>query len=136
MVLRIPNKVVYSVHEYPHEISDFPVDSGPRYIAQMNEAWGYLITENIAPVWIGEMGSSMKSADGKAWADTLLPYMNGKAPGGLRLPKDQLGVSGTWWAWGNLDGQNPDGYLLPDGNPRPEQARIARQMMDEACAAE
>src|SRR5262249_31627319 len=95
--------------------------------------WGYLVTENIAPVWIGEMGSSMKSVRAEAWADTLLPYMNGRAPGGITLPKGNPGVGGSWWLWGNLDDQNPNGYLLPDGRPRPAQARVVRQMMVAAC---
>jgi aryl-phospho-beta-D-glucosidase BglC (GH1 family) len=136
VVLRIPNKVVYSVHEYPKEVSDFPVDSGPAYIRQMNAVWGYLVSENIAPVWIGEMGASMKSPASHAWADTLLLYMKGTAPGGLTLGAGQLGVGGTWWLWGNLDHQNPNGYLQPDGKPRPEQARVVRQMMSGVCPAE
>jgi endoglucanase len=134
VILRIPNKVVYSVHEYPAEISAVHTDSGPAYIEQMNKAWGYLIHENIAPVWVGEMGASMASPGSNAWADTLLPYMNGTAPGGIRLAAGQLGVGGTWWAWGNLEQQTPNGYLQPDGRPRPEQARVVRQLMSEPCA--
>jgi endoglucanase len=133
VVLAVPNRIVYSVHEYPSEVSDVRIDSGADYIKRMNLSWGYLISENIAPVWIGEMGSSMKSARAEAWADTLLPYMNGHAPGGITLPKGHPGVGGSWWLWGNLDDQNPNGYLLPDGRPRPAQARIVRQMMVVSC---
>ena len=99
----------------------------------MNHSWGYLISENIAPVWIGEMGASMTNARAEAWADTLLAYMNGKAPGGLTLAAGQPGVSGSWWLWGNLDHDNPNGYLLPDGKPRTRQARVVHQMMTDAC---
>ena len=133
VVLDVPNRIVYSVHEYPAEVSDVRIDSGPEYIKRMNSSWGYLVTENIAPVWIGEMGSSMKSVRAEAWADTLLPYMNGRAPGGITLPEGNPGVGGSWWLWGNLDDQNPNGYLLPDGRPRPAQARVVRQMMVAAC---
>jgi endoglucanase len=135
VVLRVPGKVVYSVHEYPSEISRISVDAGAAYIRQMNHAWGYLISENIAPVWIGEMGASMSSPGSNAWADTLLPYMNGTAPGGIRLGAGQLGVGGNWWLWGNLDGQTPNGYLQADGRPRPEQMRVVRQMMSHSCAS-
>ena len=81
VVLKVPGKVVYSVHEYPN----LPNDSGPAYVARLNEDWGYLVRQNAAPVWIGEMGDSMDVADGgkvsiaeqKAWGETLLDYMNG-----------------------------------------------------------
>jgi endoglucanase len=132
-VLGIPDKIVYSVHEYPSEISDVRIDSGSEYVLRMNHSWGYLISENIAPVWIGEMGSSMTNARAEAWADTLLAYMNGKAPGGHTLASGQPGVSGSWWLWGNLDDQKPNGYLLPDGRPRPRQAHVVHQMMTDAC---
>ena len=51
-----PGKLVYSVHEYPKEIGEYPgPESGRGYIDRMNKMWGWLLTENVAPVWIGEM---------------------------------------------------------------------------------
>ena len=133
VVLNIPDKVVYSVHEYPTEVNGYPINSGPEYIKRMNQVWGYLVSQDIAPVWIGEMGASMKSASSRAWAATLIPYMNGTAPGGIRLRPGALGVSGSWWLWGNLDKQNPNGYLQRNGRPRPEQERVVRQLMNADC---
>src|SRR5947209_3462371 len=52
----------------------------------MNKRWGWLIKENVAPVWIGERGASMASDAGKAWGQPLLDSMNGKAPGPLYPP--------------------------------------------------
>jgi hypothetical protein len=95
----------------------------------MNKMWGWLITENVAPVWIGEMGASMSSAASKEWGTTLLAYMNGKAPGGLMLSGDQDDVSGDWWVWGCQDGENPDGCVGNDGKVRPEQAPFIAQML-------
>jgi hypothetical protein len=95
----------------------------------MNQLWGWLVTENIAPVWIGEMGVSMTSEASKKWGATLLDYMNGKAAGGLTLAENQPGVSGDWWAWGCLKGQNPNGCVVDDGNVRPEQAFFIDQML-------
>jgi hypothetical protein len=90
---------------------------------------GWLVQENVAPVWIGEMGASMASATGKAWGRTLLDYMNGKAPGGPVFKGDDQPISGCWWLWGHLDDQNPDGRLGPDGKLRPEQAPFIDAML-------
>ena len=49
VALRVTNKVVYSVHSYPHEISDVSPDSGPATVAR----WGFLARQNLALVWIG-----------------------------------------------------------------------------------
>lgn len=125
VTLNVPAKVVYSVHEYPGEISDQKVSSGPALVQRMNEMWGWLINENVAPVFIGEMGSSMMSAQSKAWAATIVPYINGLSPDGLRIPAGGQGVSTDWWAWGHLAGQNPDGTLEGDWKtPRPQQEAV------------
>ena len=90
VVLNVPKKVVYSVHEYPRTIGAQPVDSGPEMIRQMNAAWGYLVTQNIAPVWIGEIGASLDGVsesagsglvDEQAWAATVSAYLNGQYGG-------------------------------------------------------
>jgi len=130
IVLSNPAKLVYSVHEYPKEIGAYPgPESGPGYIARMNKRWGWLITENVAPVWIGEMGASMRSAASKAWGQTLLDYLNGKAPDGPAFSGTQQPLGGDWWAWGCLTGQNPNGCVGEDGQMRPEQAPFIHQML-------
>lgn len=123
-------KLVYSVDEYPKEIGEYPgPESGPGYIERMNRIWGWLVIENIAPVWIGEMGASMTSAASREWGTTLLAYMNGKAPGGPVFTDAQQYVSGDWWAWGCLTGQNPNGCVGNDGKVRSEQAPFIDQML-------
>lgn len=130
VVLRDPARLVYSVHEYPREIGGYKgPQSGPGYIERMNRTWGWLVQENVAPVWIGEMGASMASADSREWGDTLLAYMNGQAPGGLTLAAGQQGVGGDWWAWGCLTGQNPNGCVGEDGKVRPAQAPFIDRML-------
>lgn len=125
-----PSKLVYSVHEYPKEIGAYPgPESGAGYIERMNKMWGWLITENIAPVWIGEMGASMSSKASNEWGATLLDYMNGQAANGLTVKNHQEPVSGNWWAWGCLTGQNPNGCVGQDGKLRPEQARFIERML-------
>lgn len=130
VILRDPSKLVYSVHEYPREIGGYSgPESGPGYIARMNRTWGWLVAENVAPVWIGEMGSSLAAAPSKAWGETLLSYMNGEAPGGPRFGGRQQPISGDWWVWGNLPGQVPNGCLAEDGGLRPEQAPFIARML-------
>ena len=125
VVLRDPTKLVYSVHEYPKEIGGYSgAEFGPEYVARMNKTWGWLVSENVAPVWIGEMGSSMLVAPSKAWGETLLSYMNGEAPNGPKFTGNEQGISGDWWVWGNLSDQVPDGCLAKDGSLRPEQAPL------------
>lgn len=122
VTLDVPNKLVYSVHEYPGEISGQKVSSGPALIDRMNEMWGWIFNEEIAPIFIGEMGASMVSPQSKAWAATVVPYFNGQ---GLKPAAAGQGVSTDWWAWGYLPGQNPDGTLKADWKtPRPEQEAV------------
>jgi endoglucanase len=133
LTLDVPNKLVYSVHEYPGEISGQNVSFGPALVHRMNEMWGWLISENLAPIFIGEMGSSMASAQSKAWAQTIVPYLNGTAPDGLPIPPGGQGVSTDWWAWGYLAGQNPDGTLQADWKtPRPEQEAVYAKLRQAA----
>jgi endoglucanase len=125
LALDVPNKLVYSVHEYPGEISAQKISSGPALIRRMNEMWGWLVNQNIAPVFVGEIGSSMVSEQSREWADTIVPYLNGTAPDGLRIPEGGQGISTDWWAWGDLQGQNPDGTLESGWKtPRPRQAAV------------
>ena len=140
VVLPVPNKVVYSVHEFPTEISAFSPVSGSAAIERMNRAWGYLITEDIAPVFIGEMGSSMISPESKAWAKTMVDYLNGAVPNGIRLSRWQVPVSACWWAWGDLTGEVPNGVLQGGWEPwmnrfRPEQKAVWSRLLFEGKPA-
>ncbi|MDQ2801346.1 MAG: glycoside hydrolase family 5 protein [Pseudomonadota bacterium] len=131
--LHTPNKVVYSAHEYPTEISGQHL-SAAEMISQMNAAWGYLVTQNIAPVWIGEMGSSMRERVDPVWAATLLDYMNGRlgSQGGPTFSGNQQPVSGSWWLAGDNEGQLPDGIQSawgPPGHYRPRQQAVTDRML-------
>jgi endoglucanase len=137
VTLSVPDKVVYSVHEYPNEIGDIDgvtSDTGPVAIARMNADWGYLISQNIAPVWIGEMGADMTSTDAQNWAATLIPYLNGQdgAEGGPTFTGDEQPVSTDWWLAGDQTGDTPDGTQSawgPPGNYRPEVQAITDQLV-------
>jgi endoglucanase len=142
VVLNTPNKIVYSVHEYPSTISGTSVDSGSAYIQQMNAAWGYLESQNIAPVWVGEMGASLDGtadssgsglANEQAWAATLLGYMNGLdgAQGGPTFSGNKQPIGGSWWLAGTEAGQYPDGIQTAYGvgNYRAAQQAVTNQML-------
>ncbi len=138
VTLHEPQHVVYSVHDYPATIGKVVPDAGPVKIAAMNAAWGYLVKDRIAPVWIGEMGASLdglgpdsagpRLAHEQAWVRTLVDYANGDlaSTGGLAFAAGEEAVGTTWWAWGALDGQSPDGTL--------DQQRHLRQAQWQAYA--
>lgn len=139
VVLPVPNKVVYSVHEFPAETSGVTPVSKTAAIERMNRAWGYLITEDIAPVFVGEMGSSLLTAESRSWASTMVAYLNGTAPDGIRLARWQVPVSAGWWAWGDLTGEVPRGVLRGGWEPwmnkfRPEQQAVWSQLLFDAPA--
>jgi endoglucanase len=135
VVVSIANKVVYSVHEYPPSTYDYIINRDPAtLVPHMNRTWGYLVTDGIAPVWIGEMGSSLegRSAGERVWAETMFDYMNGKlsAKGGPQLTGNQQGVSGSWWFWGHMDDWTPNGILANwNGTPRNAQYTLVKQML-------
>ncbi len=147
VVLNTSDKVVYSPHDYPYEIGADPRDSGQVAIDAMNKQWGWIVKNNVAPVWIGEMGSNMVSSDAQAWASTLLDYMNGKdgAQGGPTFAGNQQPIGGDWWnlGWENgapgtgAGGGNPDGNqdAWGVGHYRPLQQAVTDQMLFKAAAA-
>jgi len=54
------NKVMYSMHDYSW--SGHPQgQSRAAYLEQMNKAGGYILSEKIAPLWIGECGQNTNS---------------------------------------------------------------------------
>ena len=65
----------------------------------MNNVWGWLYSKNIAPVFVGECGDNMRTKDGQDWANTFIPYLNGKSAteGGPAFSGNQQGVSWSWW---------------------------------------
>jgi endoglucanase len=88
--LNVPNKLVYSAHDYAMSVSsgqpwfndgNFPNTLAPHW----DKNWGYLLKQNIAPVLIGEFGSTLADDKDKAWLPLLLQYM-----------KDN-GASWTYW---------------------------------------
>jgi endoglucanase len=108
-------RVIYSIHEYPYSVAHIDPDSGPEAVKRYNAVWGYLVTQHIAPVWIGEAGASMSSSDDTAWANTLTSYVNGGqgASGGPTFSGTEQGIGVTYYVWDTqgLGALNSDGTL-------------------------
>ena len=62
--LSIPNRVVYSSHVYKwsgwSSLIPYGKRAYPSFARDMERNWGYLLREDIAPVWVGEFGISHK----------------------------------------------------------------------------
>lgn len=70
IVLDIPDRVVYSVHVFAWSgwgsMDPYSKRAYPGFVLAMMRNWGWLLKEDIAPVWIGEMGASAFPGKGEA----------------------------------------------------------------------
>jgi endoglucanase len=105
--LVIPNRLVYSAHEYPSSVYSQPWFSDPTYPnnlpAVWNKFWGYLYNNSVAPVWLGEFGSTLASTSDRQWLNALNIYL-GTGAGGFDW---------TFWSW-NPDSGDTGGILNND----------------------
>jgi endoglucanase len=94
--LSVANRVVYSPHEYATSVYHQAWFDDPSYPANMpaiwDKYWGYLYKQNIAPIMMGEFGTTLESDVDKVWLQNLLAY-TGTGVGGMSF---------TYWSW------NPD----------------------------
>jgi endoglucanase len=91
------NKVVYSMHDY----SWFHPQGQPAaaYAEAMNKAGGYILSEKIAPLWIGEFGdtvSSLAAAGSGSWWANIRAWLTSND------------IDWCWWALNPLHGQSSD----------------------------
>ncbi|MEV6342931.1 cellulase family glycosylhydrolase [Actinoplanes sp. NPDC051851] len=87
--LNVANRLVYSPHEYATSVYHQTWFDDPTYPANMpaiwDKYWGYLYEQNIAPIMMGEFGTTLASDIDKVWLENLLAYTSG--------------MSFTYWAW-------------------------------------
>lgn len=125
VVLNVPNRVVYSPHDYPSSVSSQPWFSAANYPnnlpAVWNQFWGYIYQQNIAPVWLGEFGSFLQTTSDQEWATALVNYIDGGVTGG-KLPAGDLGISWTWWEWNPNSGDT--GGILENDWETPIMAKV------------
>lgn len=121
--------VAYSVHDYPPSISGETLGgSQAQQSSALEQQWGYIVKNNTAPVWIGEMGASLDgdgpdntcggcAASETNWKNWLISFMTGGqgANGGPTFSAGQQSVGGDWWLLGDFaPGSSPSGFC---GNP-------------------
>jgi endoglucanase len=109
--LNVANRVVYSAHDYATSVSQQPWFTDPTFPANMpgvwDKYWGYIFKQNLAPVWVGEFGTTLQSTTDQQWLKALVAYMLPTAGNG----GDSF--SWTFWSW-NPDSGDTGGILKDD----------------------
>jgi hypothetical protein len=130
----------YVVHDTPTSLSGVAPDSGNGATTMRNTAWGYLITQGRAPVWIGKMGASLDGTNGSladetGWATSLTQYMNGQlgAQGGPTFSGCTMPMSGDWFNYGYLPSQQPDGTLNQNNSNKSGQQGYWSTLLYTTC---
>jgi endoglucanase len=104
--LNVANRLVYSAHDYATSVYPQPWFSDPAFPANMaaiwDKNWGYLYKNNVAPVLVGEFGTTLAATVDQTWLKTLLAYMGTGASG----------ISFTYWSWNPNSGDT--GGILND----------------------
>ena len=135
----IKNKVVYDVHLYANSVDDykrlFGSSSSPVAIKAMNKSFGFLVSQNIAPIWDGESGTGFQeNPDDEDWANMLVKYLNGELgdQGGPTFSKSQQGISIAWMSWSTQfteKGSDNLGILNKDGTRIEKELKIVRPLL-------
>lgn len=77
--LNVPNRLVYSPHEYPSSIYGQPWFGAGNYPNNLPGVWdgffGYLAKGGTAPVWIGEFGTKLQTTSDQQWLAALGSYI-------------------------------------------------------------
>lgn len=101
--LDVPDRLVYSTHEYPETIYPQPWFRASNYPdnlpAVWDKYWGYLVKENLAPVLIGEFGTRYETEKDQEWLAAFQKYIQTKK------------LNWTFWSL-NPDSGDTGGLLL------------------------
>jgi endoglucanase len=108
--LSVANRLVYSAHDYATSVFSQTWFSDPSFPANMpgiwDKNWGYLFKNNIAPVWLGEFGTTLASATDQTWLKALVAYLR---------PTSQYGADTFQWTFWCLNPDSGDtGGILKD----------------------
>lgn len=80
--LSAQSQLVYSIHDYPASVSSQTWFTAPTYPENLpgvwDSYWGYLVTQNVAPVWVGEFGTLDQTESDQQWFSGLASYMTAK----------------------------------------------------------
>jgi aryl-phospho-beta-D-glucosidase BglC (GH1 family) len=105
--LDLPDRLVYSVHEYPESVAPHPWFEATNYPGNLpaiwDQFWGYLVKEEIAPVLVGEFGTRYETDEDRQWLQTFQGYIQ------------EYQLSWTYWSL-NPNSGDTGGLLLDDWN--------------------
>ncbi|MEU6552966.1 cellulase family glycosylhydrolase [Streptomyces sp. NPDC046915] len=108
--LSVANRVVYSAHDYATSVAQQSWFSDPTFPANMpgvwDKYWGYIFKQNLAPVWVGEFGTTLQSTVDQKWLAALVSYLR---------PTSTYGADSfhwTFWSWNPNSGDT--GGILKD----------------------
>jgi endoglucanase len=103
--LSVPNQLVYSAHDYPASVFAQTWFSAPDYPANLaavwDAHWGYLATQGVAPIWVGEFGTKDATTSDQQWFTSIAKYLGTN------------GLSFSFWSW-NPDSGDTGGILQDD----------------------
>ncbi len=127
--LNVGGRLVYSPHDYPASVFQQPYFADSRYPENLPEVWdanwGYLFREGIAPVMLGEFGSTLATASDQAWFSSMIDYLGGDLDGDGEgdLAAGEQGISWTYWSWNPNSGDT--GGILADDWTTPVEAKLS-----------
>lgn len=148
VVLTLPNRVAYSPHEYGQSVGsqtwlkkdgNVPVNWPLNLAAIWNDYWGFIFYNNIAPIWIGEMGGhfGLDASTGALnkpyrveeteWMTSLVRYLDfdknidGTVSSGEN-GGNKAGMSFAWWTY-NPTSADTGGLVLDDWTT-PQQPKL------------
>ncbi|MBP2233200.1 endoglucanase [Azospirillum agricola] len=130
----VDNQLVYSVHDYPPSMAGFGWFSDSSFPDNMpavwNDAWGYIVQNDIAPVLVGEFGTKLATSQDTQWLNAITDYMNGdwNGDGKNDLAAGEQGVSWTYWAWSPGSGDT-GGILNDDYTVNSAKVNIIKEAM-------
>ncbi|KJK39048.1 endoglucanase [Streptomyces variegatus] len=108
--LDVPNRLVYSAHDYATSVAQQSWFSDPSFPANMpgiwDKYWGYIFKQNIAPVWLGEFGTTLQPAVDQKWLAELVKYLRSTSAHGADS------FHWTFWSWNPNSGDT--GGILKD----------------------
>jgi endoglucanase len=85
--LNVANKLVYSPHDYGMSVyNQQPWFTSPDFpntlIPHWDKNWGYIHKNRVAPVLLGEFGTTLQDPKDRTWLTNLMAYL-GKGTGGI-----------------------------------------------------
>ncbi|WP_128431901.1 cellulase family glycosylhydrolase [Streptomyces cyaneus] len=108
--LDVPNRLVYSAHDYATSVAQQSWFSDPAFPDNMpgvwDRYWGYIFKQNIAPVWVGEFGTTLQSTVDQKWLAALVTYLRSTSTYGADS------FHWTFWSWNPNSGDT--GGILKD----------------------